>query len=81
MPKNGQPRPQSQTPPPIFQMIRVFTEDGMDSYEYAQHTFQFNPTGGGVLIVQETRGEKETSIYPMDAFRRVVLTPTKLSLA
>ena len=79
MKKNEQP--QVQSPPITFAKIQVFTEDGVEVFEYAQHSIQFNPSGGGLLIVQATKGEMETAIYVIGSFKKVVLTPTKLSLA
>ena len=73
--------PQGQgKPPDTFSMIKVFLDEGVPfEHPYAKHQINMGPDGG-VLLVQETKGDQEMFIYPMNRVMRTVLTPTKLTV-
>lgn len=74
-----QPPQQPQAPAEIFTEIQVLTLEGRSvEYAYSQHQVNMGP-GGGFLIIQETRGEKRTIIFPMSRVDCVVLTPSNLA--
>jgi hypothetical protein len=70
--------PQQPPKPDTFQEILVVTDDDTTTHPYAQQQVNMGPDGG-VLLVQETKGDRCFYIYPLNRVCVVKMTPTRLA--